>query len=201
MQQITEAIIESKNEKLISTFLENGDFELTRGESDLVYKSSCSIPVFDYVIKSGALKSGLWLMKQGVTPTRRQHEDLVGKALEMEEVDALEGFIENTEHDRELVEAYLHKAAELSNVDAVRESFDRLNSAESFQYDADALVEKYPTKCYIDKDGNTALHVAARSESKSGPEVIRLILSKRPNLMELRNNEGRTPLHEAVVGM
>ena len=199
MQQITEAIIESKNEKLISTFLENGDFELTRGESDIVYKSSCSIPVFDYVIKSGALKSGLWLMKQGVTPTRKQHEDLVGKALEMEEVDALEGFIENTEHDRELVEAYLHKAAELSNVDTVIESFDRIDSPESFQ--PDAASEKDVGKCFIDQEGNTALHVAARSESKSGPEVMRLILSKRPNLMELRNNEGRTPLHEAVVGM
>ena len=199
MQQIIEAIIESRDEKLLSSFLENADFDLTRGKSDLFYKSSCSIPVFDYVIKSGALKSGLWLMKQGVTPTRRQHEDLVGKALEMEEVDALEGFIENTEHDRELVEAYLHKAAELSNVDTVRESFDRIDSPESFQ--PDAANEKDVGKCFIDQEGNTALHVAARSESKSGPEVMRLILSKRPNLMEHRNNEGRTPLHEAVVGM
>ena len=199
MQQIIEAIIESRDEKLLSSFLENADFDLTKGKSDLLYKSSCSIPVFDYVIKSGALKSGLWLMKQGVTPTRRQHEDLVGKALEMEEVDALEGFIENTEHDRELVEAYLHKAAELSNVDTVRESFDRIDSPESFQ--PDAANEKDVGKCFIDQEGNTALHVAARSESKSGPEVMRLILSKRPNLMEHRNNEGRTPLHEAVVGM
>ena len=199
MQQIIEAIIESRDEKLLSSFLENADFDLTRGKSDLFYKSSCSIPVFDYVIKSGALKSGLWLMKQGVTPTRKQHEDLVGKALEMEEVDALEGFIENTEHDRELVEAYLHKAAELSNVDTVRESFDRIDSPESFQ--PDAANEKDVGKCFIDQEGNTALHVAARSESKSGPEVMRLILSKRPNLMEHRNNEGRTPLHEAVVGM
>ena len=199
MQQIIEAIIESRDEKLLSSFLENADFDLTRGKSDLFYKSSCSIPVFDYVIKSGALKSGLWLMKQGVTPTRKQHEDLVGKALEMEEVDALEGFIENTEHDRELVEAYLHKAAELSNVDTERESFDRIDSPESFQ--PDAAMEKDVGKCFIDQEGNTALHVAARSESKSGPEVMRLILSKRPNLMEHRNNEGRTPLHEAVVGM
>lgn len=199
VQRITEAVIEHGNEELLSGFLQNPNFELIDGEC--TYKSTCSLPVFDYVFKTGSLKCGLWFEKHGVIPTRRQHEELVAKALEKEDVDALQGFLESSEHDRdgEMVKAYLHKAAELSNVNAVKDGFIKMNTLATFSQE-DELEEKSVDKVFTDEDGNTSLHVAAMSTSTSAPEVLRLILSRRIDLIEQRNKAGRTPLHVAVVG-
>ena len=46
----------------------------------------------------------------------------------------------------------------------------------------------------------TALHLAARSSSASSPAMLELLLAHRPHLLETRNKEGRTPLHEAAFG-
>ena len=43
--------------------------------------------------------------------------------------------------------------------------------------------------------GDTVLHVAARSQSKWSEEVINLLLSKEPQLLETENEQMRTPLH------
>ena len=200
-QRITEAIIEHGSEDLLSSFLQNPNFEQVEGESYIIYKSSRSFPVIDYVIKSGSLKCGLWFVRNGVTPTRRQLEDLVSKALEKDDVDALQGFLENSEHghDKELVEAYLHKASRLSNVHAVRDGLIKINTLER-SIDGPEEMRKSVDKVFTDEDGNSTLHVAAMSKSPSAPEVLRLILSKRPDVMEQRNKAGRTPLHVAIVG-
>ena len=63
----------------------------------------------------------------------------------------------------------------------------------------DGYEEKSMVKVFTDEDGNSSLHVAAMSKSAS-TEVLRLILSKRPDVMEQRNKAGRTPLHVAIVG-
>ena len=201
MQRVTEAVIENGSEDLLSSFLQNPNFELVEGESYIIYKSSRSVPVLDYVIKSGSLKCGLYFVKHGVTPTRGQLEDLVSKALEKDDVDALQGFLENCEHgqDKELVEAYLHKASRLSNVQAVREGLIKVNTLER-SIDGPEGMRKSLVKVFTDEDGNSTLHVAAMSKSASAPEVMRLILSKRPDLMEQKNKVGRTPLHVAIVG-
>ena len=201
VQRITEAIIEHGSEDLLSSFLQNPNFEQVEGESYIIYKSSRSLPVIDYVIKSGSLKCGLWFVRNGVTPSRGQHEDLVSKALEKDDVDALQGFLENSEHgqDKELVEAYLHKASRVSNVYAVRESLIKINTLER-SIDGPEEMRKSVDKVFTDEDGNSTLHVAAMSKSPSAPEVLRLILSKRPDVMEQRNKAGRTPLHVAIVG-
>ena len=200
-QRITEAIIEHGSEDLLSSFLQNPNFEQVEGESYIIYKSSRSLPVIDYVIKSGSLKCGLWFVRNGVMPTRGQHEDLVSKALEKDDVDALQGFLENSEHgqDKELVEAYLHKASRVSNVHAVREGLIKINTLER-SFDGPEEMRKSVDKVFTDEDGNSTLHVAAMSKSPSAPEVLRLILSKRPDVMEQRNKAGRTPLHVAIVG-
>ena len=51
-----------------------------------------------------------------------------------------------------------------------------------------------------DTVGATALHSAARSPSASSPAMLELLLAHRPHLLETRNREGRTPLHEAAAG-
>ena len=63
----------------------------------------------------------------------------------------------------------------------------------------DGYEEKSLVKVFNDEDGNSSLHIAAMSKSAS-TEVLRLILSKRPDLLEQRNKAGRTPLHVAVAG-
>ena len=52
-----------------------------------------------------------------------------------------------------------------------------------------------------DTVGATALHSAARSSSASSPAMLELLLAHRPHLLETRNTEGRTPLHEAAYGI
>ena len=47
---------------------------------------------------------------------------------------------------------------------------------------------------------STALHLAARSPSASSPAMLELLLAHRPHLLETKNQEGRTPLHEAAFG-
>ena len=47
---------------------------------------------------------------------------------------------------------------------------------------------------------DSALHMAARSPSDSSPAMLELLLAHRPHLLETRNTEGRTPLHEAAAG-
>ena len=51
-----------------------------------------------------------------------------------------------------------------------------------------------------DTVGDSALHSAARSPSASSPAMLELLLAHRPHLLETRNKEGRTPLHEAAAG-
>ena len=51
-----------------------------------------------------------------------------------------------------------------------------------------------------DTVGVSALHSAARSSSASSPAMLELLLAHRPHLLETRNKEGRTPLHEAAAG-
>ena len=46
--------------------------------------------------------------------------------------------------------------------------------------------------------GDTVLHVAARSHSRRSEEVINLLLSKEPRLLETENEQMRTPLHVAA---
>ena len=64
----------------------------------------------------------------------------------------------------------------------------------------DRYEEKSIVNVFTDDDGNSTLHVAAMSKSASAPKELRLILSKRPDLLEQRNKVGRTPLHVAIVG-
>ena len=202
VQRVTEAVIKNDSEELLSSFLQNPNFEQVEGESDIIYKSSSSLPVFDYVIKSGSLKCGLWLVRHGVTPTPSQHKDLVAKALKKDNVDALQGFLENFEHGhrKELVEFYLHEASRLSNVQVVKEGLINLSTIESSNpEDGPEEVSKRVSKVFTDEDGNSSVHAAAMSKSDSAPEVLRLILSKRPDVIEQRNKVGRTPLHVAIV--
>ena len=46
--------------------------------------------------------------------------------------------------------------------------------------------------------GDTVLHVAARSQSTRSEEVINILLSKEPRLLENENEQMRTPLHVAA---
>ena len=48
--------------------------------------------------------------------------------------------------------------------------------------------------------GDTLLHMAARSESTSSVSIMKLLLQREPQLLEIENGDMRTPLHSAAFG-
>ena len=81
----------------------------------------------------------------------------------------------------------LCQAAERGSANSVNFIIDKLEAA--FKIDLTSLTES---------GGDTVLHVAARSQSKRSEEVINLLLSKEPHLLETENEQMRTPLHVAA---
>ena len=48
--------------------------------------------------------------------------------------------------------------------------------------------------------GNTALHLAAESSSSNAKQIMELLLTEDPRLLERENVKRRTPLHTAAYG-
>ena len=79
------------------------------------------------------------------------------------------------------------QAAERGSGKSVIFIIDKLEAA--FEIDLTSITES---------GGDTVLHVAARSHSKWSEEVINILLSKEPRLLENENEQMRTPLHVAA---
>ena len=79
------------------------------------------------------------------------------------------------------------QAAERGSANSVIFIIEKLKAA--FQIDLTTITES---------GGDTVLHVAARSHSKWSEEVINVLLAKEPHLLEIENEQMRTPLHMAA---
>ena len=100
--------------------------------------------------------------------------------------------LENIENNNTNLQLYklnliLFQAAEKGSANSVIFIIDKLEAA--FKIDLTTITES---------GGDTVLHVAARSHSRRSEEVINLLLSKEPRLLETENEQMRTPLHVAA---
>ena len=80
------------------------------------------------------------------------------------------------------------QAAERGSANSIIFIIDKLEE-DAFKIDLTSIIEN---------GGDTVLHVAARSHSRRSEEVINLLLSKEPRLLENKNEQMRTPLHVAA---
>ena len=110
------------------------------------------------------------------------------EALTSDNVETIEACIQNTGDLEQLLQA----AAECGGLTAARLILERTEGTEKLREAGQGEDE--------DTVGATALHLAARSSSASSPAMLELLLAQRPHLLETRNKEGRTPLHEAAFG-
>ena len=114
----------------------------------------------------------------------------IREALTSDNVETIEACIQNTGD----LEQLLRAAAECGGLTAARLILERTAGTEKAREAGQGEDE--------DTVGatSTALHLAARSSSASSPAMLELLLAHRPHLLETRNKEGRTPLHEAAFG-
>ena len=107
-------------------------------------------------------------------------------ALTSDNVETIETCIRDTVD----LEQLLRAAAECGALTAARLILERTAGTEKLRESGQGE----------DTVGATAVHSAARSPSASSPAMLELLLAHRPHLLETRNKEGRTPLHEAAAG-
>ena len=219
VESVLRSIIEGDEDERLRQYIAEADPEQLRiCQEDLVH-DCVKVPVFRITIEMKALKCAVTLLELGLKTTESEPEELMKIALEKEDVDAIEKIIHTTGSEIEMMEAFLRLAAQLCNSDACHKSFDAierivsvnrtsvsavLGDGSTTDEQSNAALNVAATYVFhkerADEEGNTALHIAAKSNSKSAEEVMKLLLARRPNLMEVKNKQGRTPLHEAVLG-
>ena len=75
------------------------------------------------------------------------------------------------------------------------------NSVQSIMDQIDELGNSTKLAKFTNKLGNTALHEAAISGSKCSEDIMALLISKESQLLEIENEDLRTPLHLAAYGI
>ncbi len=107
--------------------------------------------------------------------------------------DLLRSFI--SEYDgnekRETIGFFLLKAAYIGTP----------NSVQTIIHEIDELGSCTKLAKFTNKLGNTALHEAAISGSKFCEDIMDLLISKESQLLEIENEDLRTPLHLAAHGI
>ena len=72
------------------------------------------------------------------------------------------------------------------------------NSVQSIMDQIDELGNSTKLAKFTNKFGNTALHEVAISGSKCSEDIMALLISKESQLLEIENEDLRTPLHLAA---
>ena len=75
------------------------------------------------------------------------------------------------------------------------------NSVQTIMDQIDELGNSTKLAKFTNKLGNTALHEAAISGSKCSEDIMALLISKESQLLEIENEDLRTPLHLAAYGI
>lgn len=109
--------------------------------------------------------------------------------------DLLKRFIseydENENGKRKTIGFFLLKAANIGSP----------NSVQTIIHEIDQLGSCTKLSKFTNKLGNTALHEAAISGSNFSEDIMDLLISKESQLLEIENEDLRTPLHLAAHGM
>ena len=85
----------------------------------------------------------------------------------------------------------------LSYIQAVYESAD---AVETILGILEARLKSLNLSTITNDQGDSLLHVAARSSSPSSESVMTLLIERELKLLELENKDKRTPLHVAAYG-
>ena len=221
-----EAIVKTDKTELLQKFVDETD-GVKVADGDIVHNGR-KIGVMKFTIRRRSLQCALAFMRMGVRTSSDEHEELVKVALAGDDAEAIEHLIEDIE-DIDKIEAFLRYAAELNNVTACDVILCRCESLASHDEadtsilmpsgnlnNTDSTVSTYtsitstlpsptsPTKktsqFYLVPEGNTPLHLAAKSVSSSSEAVMETLIRSRPQLLDKKNCAGRTPLHEAANG-
>ena len=104
--------------------------------------------------------------------------------------DLLKRFISEYDENgkRETIGFFLLKAANIGSPNSVQTIMDQIGNS--------TKLAKLTNKL-----GNTALHEAAISDSKYSEDIMALLISKESQLLEIENEDLRTPLHLAAYGI
>ena len=212
--------------ELLQKFVDETD-GVKVADGDIVHNGR-KIGVMKFTIRRRSLQCALAFMRMGVRTSSDEHEELVKVALAGDDAEAIEHLIEDIE-DIDKIEAFLRYAAELNNVTACDVILCRCESLASHDEadtsilmptgnlnNTDSTISTYtsitstlpsptsPTKktsqFYLVPEGNTPLHLAAKSVSSSSEAVMETLIRSRPQLLDKKNCAGRTPLHEAANG-
>ena len=100
-----------------------------------------------------------------------------------------------SEHDengkRETIGFFLLKAANIGST----------NLVQTIIHEIEKLDNSTKMAKFTNKLGNTALHEAAISGSKFSEDIMDLLITKEFQLLEIENEDLRTPLHLAAHGI
>ena len=221
-----EAIVKTDKTELLQKFVDETD-GVKVADGDIVHNGR-KIGVMKFTIRRRSLQCALAFMRMGVRTSSDEQEELVKVALAGDDAEAIEHLIEDIE-DIDKIEAFLRYAAELNNVTACDVILCRCESLASHDEadtsilmptgnlnNTDSTISTYtsltstlpsptsPTKktsqFYLVPEGNTPLHLAAKSVSSSSEAVMETLIRSRPQLLDRKNYAGRTPLHEAANG-
>ena len=203
----TEAIIKSDKQDLLHRFVtEAKGVEIIDG--NIVHDGDLVIPVFDYAVQRRALGCATMLLKMGLRTVRTEIEALLKIAFSEDNREAVDEILGEVS-DPDTMAALLLEAADRGSVHGCRSVWRRIKSADNKNGkvnsgftgdDSIELPSLAQSKEVVDQEGNTALHVAARSGARAAREVMELLLSLRPQLLEAENRSKRTPVHEAAEG-
>ena len=107
--------------------------------------------------------------------------------------DLLKRFISEYDENgkREAIGFFLLKAAKIGSP----------SSVQTIMHQIDELGNSTKLATFTNKLGNTALHEAAISGSKFSEDIMALLISKESQLLEIENEDLRTPLHLAAYGI
>ena len=107
--------------------------------------------------------------------------------------DLLKRFISEYDENgkRETIGFFLLKAANIGSPNSVQTIMDQI----------DEVGNSTKLAKFTNKLGNTALHEAAISDSKYSEDIMALLISKESQLLEIENEDLRTPLHLAAYGI
>ena len=213
-----EAIVRSNNDDLLRRFLsESGEIRIINGA--LVTDEEESIPAISFSIRGLALRCATTLVQVGVQASQEECAEIMRIAFINDDIEAMDQFLKNT--DKSTLTKYLFEVDNLYLFDKTCSfkytahcmhctllpdtEFDifqatKRGSGNSVIFIIDKMEAdfKIDLTSITEIGGDTVLHVAARSHSRRSEEVINILLSKEPRLLETENEQMRTPLHEAA---
>ena len=141
-----------------------------------------------FSIKRLALKCAHTLQVFGVKASLEEQKSLMGIALLNNDLKVIKKLLEDG--NKETTGNFLLQAANVGSPEAVKIILDKL----------EAVSISVNLSRVINSLGNTALHEAAISSSKYSEDIMELLILKEFRLLEIENDDWRTPLHMAAYG-